>query len=119
MVLTCIRIRPSPNRRPETIELLRSIQGPILAATGCLACTVAEEQNDEPAIIFAEEWEGSETFEKHVRSALFARLLAALELSSSPPELRIHQVSETNGLDLISRLRGSERSVVAGGQEPS
>jgi hypothetical protein len=43
----------------------------------------------------------------HIRSALYARVLKAMELSERQPEIRFFEISATEGLDLIAGVRSS------------
>ena len=108
MIFANLRIQPEDNHRLEALELLHSIQGPVQAIPGCTSCRVSEESSGDHAILLGERWESDEDFREHVRSDLFDRILAALELSRVPPEVCIHQVSGSEGLELIYRLRGIE-----------
>ena len=106
MILANVRIQPADNHRLEVLELLHSIQGQVQASPGCSSCRVSEESRGDHAILLSESWESDEDFREHVRSDLFDRILAALELSRVPPEVCINQISGSEGLELVYRLRG-------------
>jgi quinol monooxygenase YgiN len=78
----------------------------VLTQQGCAACHIYEEQGDDPAIVLVERWESEEALEAHIRSEAYRRILGALELSGSPPEVCFDYVSETTGIGLIERVRG-------------
>jgi quinol monooxygenase YgiN len=105
MVVGTLRILPLPNRRPEVLEILRSIQGPILAQPGCTACHIYEEEGPEPAVAFVERWESREALEAHLRSEMYRRVLGALELSGGRPDICFEEVSASEGMELIERSR--------------
>jgi quinol monooxygenase YgiN len=114
MVLGTVRILPPPDRRASVIEVLRSVQGLVQAQPGCLACDIYEEQSAESAIVLLERWDSEEALEAHLRSDLYRRVLAAVELSGSQPDIRFEHVSSSEGIELIERLRSPGGSRVAG-----
>ena len=105
MIIGTIRILPSPRQRVAVLEVLRSVQGPVLAQPGCTACQILEEQDPEPAIVFIERWESQASLEAHLRSEMYRRILGAIELSGGRPDVRFDHVSASEGLELIERLR--------------
>jgi quinol monooxygenase YgiN len=105
MIVGTLRILPAPVRRAEVLEVLRAIQGPVLAQPGCAACHIYEEQGLEPAVVLVERWESQTALEAHLRSEAYRRILGAIELSGAPPEVQFDYVSATNGMELIERSR--------------
>jgi quinol monooxygenase YgiN len=105
MVVGTLRIPLSPDRRAEVLEVLRSIQGPVGALAGCAGFHIYEEQCPQPALVLIERWDSDTALEEHIRSDAYRRILAALELSGGPPEVRFEHVSASEGMELIERLR--------------
>jgi quinol monooxygenase YgiN len=105
MIVGTVSILPPPNRRDEVLELLRSIQGPVRAQAGCAAFHIYEEHASGEAIVLVEQWVSAEALDAHLRSEAYRRILAALELSGSPPEVRFDHVTATEGLELVERSR--------------
>lgn len=92
------------------VELLRSVQDLTRPTPGCVGCWLSEEDFAQPHIRYAEQWESEESLEDHIRSALYRRLLAALELSTRQPDVKFYYCSEPKGLELIeSARRGAGR----------
>jgi quinol monooxygenase YgiN len=107
MIIGTLRLQPGPDRRADVLELLRSIQGPVRAQPGCVAAHIYDEQGAEPAIVLVERWESQETLEAHLRSETYRRILAAIELSGGPPDIRFEHVSACEGIELIERSRNA------------
>ena len=105
MIIGTVRILPPPDRRAAVLEVLRSVQGPVQAQPGCAACDVFEDRSPEPVIVLFERWETEEALEAHLRSETYRRILGAVELSGSRPEIRFEHVSASEGLELVERLR--------------
>ena len=112
MILSTIRLFPSPEQRRQILAALRSVQGPTQAEPSCSAAQIYEEDGPGAAILYVEEWESESEFREHVRSELYRRILAAIDLSQSPPEIRFYQVSKVEGLELLQNIRGSGSGVV-------
>jgi quinol monooxygenase YgiN len=105
MIVGTLRVLPAPDRRAEVLEVFRSVQGPVLAQPGCVACHIYEEQGHEPAVVLVERWESQEALEAHLQSETYRRILGAIELSGSPPEIRFDHVSRSDGMGLVERSR--------------
>ena len=105
MVIGTVRIPLTPERRGGVLEVLRSVQGPIEAQPGCAACHIYEEQGPQSAVVLVARWESQAALEEHIRSEVYRRILGALELSSGPPEVSFEEVSASEGLELVGRLR--------------
>ena len=105
MDVATLRMVAPPGRRDEILHALRWLAGPIQAHAGCADCRLLQDLDDENALLFVEEWDSREAFERHLRSADYRRLLAVAELAAEPPEIRFDHVSETRGLDLVTEIR--------------
>jgi len=105
MIVGTLRILPSPNRSGEVLEILRSIQGSVLAQPGCAACHIYAEEGSDGAIVLVERWESDTALQAHLRSEAYRRILGAIELSGSPPEVCFDFVSASEGMDFIERSR--------------
>ena len=107
MVVGTLRIPLPQGHRAEVLQILRSIQGPVSAQPGCAGCHIYEEEDPEPAVVLVERWECEAALEEHIRSEAYRRILGAMELSGSPPEVCFDFVSSTKGMELIERLRNA------------
>ena len=119
MIVGTLTILPAPHRRAEVLEVLRSIQGPVLAQPGCAACHIYEEHGPQPAVVLVERWETDAALEAHLRSDAYRRVLAAIELSGGPPEVSFDYVSTTEGIDRIERARDPSGQSEAADRAPS
>ena len=59
--------------------------------------------------MLVERWESQSALEAHLRSEAYRRVLGAVELSGSAPEVRFDYVSATDGIELIERSRDTGR----------
>jgi len=118
MITGTIRILPPPERRAQVLEVFQTIQGPVLAQSGCSACRIYEEQGPEQAVVLFEMWESQAALETHLRSEAYRRILGAIELSGAEPEVRFDHVSATEGMELIERSRNPGGSTTDKGEKP-
>ena len=105
MLVSTLRIPVSADRRAEVLEVLRSIQGPVLAQPGCAGFHIYEEPGPEEAVVLVEQWDSKAALETHIRSEAYGRILGAIELAGGPPEVRFDLVSKSEGMELIERTR--------------
>ena len=105
MVVGTLRIPVLPGRRSEILELLRSVEGPVLAQPGCAGFCIYDEQSAEPALVLVERWHSQAALDEHIRSDSYRRILGALELAGGAPDVRFECVSASQGMELIERLR--------------
>ena len=73
---------------------------------------------EEEVILYLEQWESREDFERHVRSSQYDRILAALDLARDPPEIDFFDNTGLGGMEVIEaiRIRGtSPPSLMTGG----
>ena len=104
MVTGTVRLRPSEGQRGEVLEILQSVQEPVLAEPGCRGFQILEEEGPEAAIVLVERWDNASALEEHLRSQHYRRILEACELSPWPPTIRFDHVSATEGMELIERV---------------
>jgi quinol monooxygenase YgiN len=107
MFLSMVKISPVPGREQEILDILLSVRGPTLADAGCLECSILEEHDDEKAIVYLEKWQSGTELCNHIRSAIYSRVLKALELSDREPEIWFHEITATQGMEVIERVRSS------------
>jgi quinol monooxygenase YgiN len=118
VIVGTLTILPAPHRRAQVLEVLRSVQGPVLAQPGCAACHIYEEQGAEETIVLVERWESQAALETHIRSETYRRILGAIELSGGPPEVCFDYVSASEGMELIERSRNPQQETVGKGRKP-
>jgi quinol monooxygenase YgiN len=106
VVFSIIKFSPAQKQRAEVLEILRSVHDLTRPCPGCLGCWLSEEDCFHNQVCFAEQWESEEALHEHLRSELYRRVLAAMELSKHPPEVSFHYVTSTKGFELVEAIRG-------------
>jgi quinol monooxygenase YgiN len=109
MIISKLRLFPLPEQWHQVLELLHSVQGPTQVKPGCLGARVYAEDGYNEAILYMEEWDSEPEFCDHVRSELYRRVLAAIDISKSAPEFCFYRVSTAQGLELVDQIRNAPR----------
>ncbi len=105
MVVVHLHLTVSSANRAKVVNAVRSMAGPTTVQSGCckfgLYCSV---DNDD-ALVLVEEWDSREALQKHIQSDDFRIILSLMDSAEEQPELVIHEVSSTAGLDFVEQLR--------------
>ncbi len=109
VVFSIIKLFPAPKHRGQVVELLRSVQDLAQPSPGCVGTWLSEEDYVKNHIRYAEQWESEEALHEHIRSELYRRVLAAMELSKQEPDIKFYYCSQTKGLELIESARRQAR----------
>jgi quinol monooxygenase YgiN len=105
VVFSIIKLFPSVKQHAQVVEILKSVQDLIRPAFGCLGSWLSEQDFMHNHIQYVEQWESEEALHRHIRSDLYRRVLAAMELSRLPPEVSFYFASEKKGFELIESAR--------------
>jgi len=107
MFFSFVKIDAPPGQAHTIIDVLESMRGQTASSPGCLGCLLTVEVGASDTICYQEQWRDRETLERHLRSPLYARVLAAMELSCTQPLVEFFEVSKTGGLELVEVARGA------------
>jgi quinol monooxygenase YgiN len=99
MILTFIKMNVRPEKRKELRQTIRSIVQEVRKENGCVDSTFYQNSENENDFFLFEEWENRQVLDDHLRSARFTVLMGARSLLSRPPEIMIHSVSHSSGLE--------------------
>lgn len=106
MILSIIKITAASNNKDEILDILFFVKGPTEGKHGCLSCGIYQDLQNEHIIFYEELWDGRENLYGHIRSNLYRNILAAVDMSNEPPEIKFSTVSSVAGLDLIQTALG-------------
>ena len=105
MIHASLKVVLPAEKRAEALRIVRSLLGPVSAAPGCLSCGSYTDAQNENVLCYVEDWETEQDLQRHILSDDYRKFLALVDLSSQPPELKFHKVSETFGMEYLSRVR--------------
>ncbi len=106
MVVSTVKVLVVAQKRDEALQIVRSYIGPVCAQPGCISSRIYQDVNDPNTLTLFEEWKTREDLDRHLRSNDYRKILALMELSSEPPEIRFDSVSHLGGLGVIEEARG-------------
>ena len=109
MIHVSLKVVPPAERREQALRIIRSLLGPTSAAPGCVNCGFYTDAQDENTLCYVEDWQTEEDLQRHIRSDDYRKFLALIDLSSEPPDLKFHRVSETFGIEYVRRVRSLVR----------
>jgi quinol monooxygenase YgiN len=88
----------------EAAAVLRSLVGPVRAEPGCGATRLLRSAGNDHGLTWVEEWRTVDDFERHLRAAVFRRILAVIELAAVPPVVEIDDVASRRGFELVEEI---------------
>jgi len=80
--------------------------GPTRAAPGCLDARLYSDLDRRKTLLMVEDWESREHFERNLDAAKLNAIVAAIELSSEAPVVRIDTVERREGMDVLALRPG-------------
>ncbi len=107
MMVLILRMKVRPGNRDELLQVIRRMLEPTRVEQGCLGFRFYQDIEDGNAYTFIEEWESREDLEVHFLTESYRELLAVMDLLlAEPPQLDIHTVSQTAGIEFIEAVLG-------------
>jgi quinol monooxygenase YgiN len=94
------------DKRTEVVQTLLSMIEPTENVRGCLSCHVFRDIEDKYVFSLIEEWETREDLDDHIKSDRFSVLLGTKSLLCEPPQIQIHTVSHSEGMETVNATRG-------------
>lgn len=105
MLIASVRMTLPPEREDEMLRTMRLLLGPTRVKPGCIGCTLYREVENENAVVLVEEWESEHDLYKHIRSYEYRVILALMDMSKEPPEIRFRTVSDMAAMETIRSIR--------------
>jgi quinol monooxygenase YgiN len=106
MIISAVRIAAGPKTRDEILAILFSAKGPTESEPACISCRIYTEPRNDKHITYEEVWRDEASLCRHLRSPHYRKVLAAMDLSSEPPEVKFSTVLRTEGMEVIQRVLG-------------
>jgi quinol monooxygenase YgiN len=103
MVQLLVKLVASPGRVVDVVEALRAVMRPAQQARGCSFSGVYVSANDSRHVVYVEDWDDAGELRGQFGTERFHRLLELLEMAADRPHVEFRVVSETHGLEYISR----------------
>jgi quinol monooxygenase YgiN len=110
LIVFSMQIVAPDHNRTSILRTLGSLLGPTRAAAGCMQAQLYADLDKRKTLLFVEEWESREQFERNLDTAKLNTIVAAIELSSEAPLVRVDLVEREEGVDVLA----VHRSVIGG-----
>jgi quinol monooxygenase YgiN len=110
LIVFSIEIVVADQVRTALLRTLGSILEPTRVAPGCLSARLLSDLDKRKSLLLVEEWESREQFDRNLDTAKLNAIVAAIELSSEAPLVRVDSVEREQGVDTLAL----HRSVVGG-----
>ncbi len=105
MVISCYTLTTSGSRSQDLLDVLRSISGPTQFKKGCIISNIWQNPDDPGSFLLHEEWESLSDLESHITSPLYHRLLAAMEMCITRPQVIFMNGMDIRGIDWVEKIR--------------
>jgi quinol monooxygenase YgiN len=107
LIVFSIQIVAPDERRAALLRILGSMLGPTRVAPGCLDARVYSDLDRRKTLLLVEDWETREQFERNLDPGKLNAIVAAIELSSEAPVVRVDVVEREEGIDSLALRRGA------------
>ena len=106
MIVVRIAMNVLPEKQKELVQTILSMIGPMEKEAGCLSYALFCNVQDKNLLNLLEEWQTRKDLDRHLRSEMFSVLLGAKSLLFHPPQIQIHTVSHSEGMESVNATRG-------------
>ena len=106
MIIVRITMNALPEKQKEVMQTLLSMIKTAGGEAGCLSYEGFCDLEDDGAFSLIGEWATREDLDRHIRSERFSVLLGTKSLLAQPLGIHIHNVSYSEGEDVVRSLRG-------------
>jgi quinol monooxygenase YgiN len=106
VIIVRITMNALLEKRTEVMQTLLSMIESTENERGCLSHHVFRDIEDENVFSLIEEWQTREDLDGHIKSDRFSVLLGTKSLLCEPPQIQIHTVSHSEGMETVNAARG-------------
>ncbi|MBN1907771.1 MAG: antibiotic biosynthesis monooxygenase [Deltaproteobacteria bacterium] len=105
MILAILIFNALPEKRKELMQTLLSMFEENGKEKGCLRYNILTDIYETTVFNLIEEWNTREDLNRYLRSERFSIILGTKSLLAVPMKIKIHSVSQTEGIDAVFNLR--------------
>jgi len=105
MIVCTIVISVSEINRRKVVASLLPVIGATRVQPGCQVCSLLADVDDDRTLVLWEEWDTQQDLDRHLRSADYRLVLAAIELSQEVPRMVFDTVETRSGLEMVEAVR--------------
>jgi quinol monooxygenase YgiN len=105
LIVFSMQIVAPDERRTALLRTLGSMLGPTRVAPGCLDARLYSDLDKRKTLLLVEDWESREQFDRNLDMAKLNAIVAAIELSSEAPVVRVDIVEREEGVEALALHR--------------
>jgi quinol monooxygenase YgiN len=105
MIVCTIVLTLSETDRRKVVSSLLPMVGSTRVQPGCRVCSLLSDVDDPRTLVLWQEWDSQKNLDRHLRSADYRLVLAAMELSQEPPLMNFNTVKTRSGLEMVEAVR--------------
>ena len=105
MIIVRMTMNALLEKRTEIMQTLLSMIAPTENESGCLSFHAFRDIEDNNGFDLIAEWKTREDLDHYIRSYRFSVLLGTKSLLCEPPQIEIHTVSHSEGMEVIHATR--------------
>jgi quinol monooxygenase YgiN len=105
LIVFSMQIVAPDEKRTALLRALGSMLGPTRVSPGCLDARLFSDLDRRKNLLLIEEWESREQFDRNLDMAKLNAIVAAIELSSEAPVVRVDAVEREEGVDSLALHR--------------
>jgi len=106
MVIATLHIRVPKLKIREVEETLRLLEGPTSVQPGCESSFHYRDLRNECEFAVVQEWNSRHCLEHYLKSDLYRKLLALIDMSEEQPDLSFYFCESRAGLEFVKKVRG-------------
>jgi quinol monooxygenase YgiN len=106
VIIVRITMNALMEKRTEVMQTLLSMIESTENERGCLICQVFQDIEDKYGFDLILKWETPEDLDHYIRSDRFSVLMGTKSLLCEPPQIEIHTVSRSEGIEAVIACRG-------------
>jgi len=104
-IRSSIRMRIPLNKQSEVLEILKSVCEEIRFDPNCAYTRLYRDANEVEIVMLEELWADDQELNRHLQSNSYRRILLAIEMADTPPEIRFDRISGSSGFETIKTAR--------------
>lgn len=106
LIVFSLQVVAPDERRTALLRALGALLGPTRVAPGCLDARLYSDLDGRRTLLFVEDWESREQFERNLDTAKLNAIVSAIELCSEAPVVRLDAVERAEGMDVLALYQG-------------
>lgn len=115
MITFSLRMVVPAAKRQELMASVGALLAPTRVQPDCVSARLLVDTEDRNAVTLVEEWASRSALERYLNSDTGRVIVAALEYSSEPPDVRFDTIEHSAGIEVLAQMRGRNGSAVSSG----